>query len=141
MARTQFHRYAWGLLVYNLLTILGGAYVRATMSGDGCGNNWPNCNGEIIPHAPALKTAIEFTHRASTGLLGILALVLLVWAFLAFPKKHPVRLGAMLVVALVIVEALIGKALVDYKLVAHDESIYRAIAMPSHLVATFLLLA
>ena len=64
----RFARYAWSVLVYNVAVVLWGAYVRATGSGAGCGNHWPLCNGEVTPHSPALKTVIEFTHRASSGI-------------------------------------------------------------------------
>src|SRR5262249_24409719 len=135
MPRIRFHHYAWGLLGYNLCVILGGAFVRATTSGDGCGNHWPDCNGGYLPLNGQLKTIIEFSHRASTGLLVPLAVVLIVWGFRAFPRRHPVRLGALLVAAMIVVEALIGAGLVRYKLVAHDESAYRAVVMPAHLIA------
>src|SRR2546426_998093 len=49
MARMRFHQYAWGLLAYNVAVVLGGAFVRASISGDGCGNHWPDCNGQLIP--------------------------------------------------------------------------------------------
>src|SRR5205085_11240040 len=97
MARFQFRHYAWGLLGYNLAVILGGAFVRATGSGDGCGAHWPDCAGALIPHGTRLATYIEFSHRASTGLLGLLVIPLLLWAFRAFPKGHPVRAGALTV--------------------------------------------
>jgi protoheme IX farnesyltransferase len=140
MARMRFHQYAWGLLAYNLLVILGGAFVRASMSGDGCGNHWPNCNGALLPDFGQAKTLIEFSHRASTGLLLPLILVLVVWVFRAQPKGQPARAAAVFALLLTLLEAGIGAGLVLYRLVAHDQSVSRAIVMPAHLVATFLLL-
>jgi heme A synthase len=140
MARLRFHHFAWGLLAYNLAVVLGGAFVRASISGDGCGNHWPDCNGHLIPHNGPLKQFIELSHRASTGLLLSLILGLIVWAFLAHPKGHPVRKGAVFALSLTLVEALIGAGLVLFKLVAHNQSVSRAIVMPIHLVTTFLLL-
>src|SRR5207248_2597742 len=69
-----------------------------------------------------------------------LVIVLLVWAFSAFPGGHAVRKGSACVLALTLFEAGIGAALVKFKLVAHDQSVYRAIVLPTHLIATFLLL-
>jgi protoheme IX farnesyltransferase len=142
MAKIRFHQYAWGLLTYNLCVVLGGAFVRASFSGDGCGSHWPDCNGHFIPLLAdgPLKQAIEASHRSSTGLLGVLLLGLIGWAFLAYPKGHPVRKGALAALILTVAEALIGAWLVRFHLVAHDQSVYRAIAMPIHLVTTFLLL-
>src|SRR3954454_21481422 len=89
MVRARFHHYAWGLLIYVLAVILGGAFVRASISGDGCGSHWPDCNGQMIPdlaHAGAwAKTLTEWSHRASSGILVALILILVTWAFWAHP--------------------------------------------------------
>ncbi|MCS6831187.1 MAG: COX15/CtaA family protein, partial [bacterium] len=61
-------RFCWGVLAYNVLVILWGAFVRATGSGAGCGSHWPTCNGEVIPRPQSVETLIEFTHRATSGL-------------------------------------------------------------------------
>lgn len=135
----RFHHYAWGLLAYNLAVIMGGAYVRASISGDGCGDHWPFCNGQLVPTPTRIETVIEFTHRVSSGLLLPMVVVLLVWAFRAYPRRHPVRGAAAAVFALTMVEGAIGAGLVLFKLVAHDQSVYRAVVMPLHLVMTFLL--
>ncbi|MFN3648764.1 MAG: heme o synthase [Armatimonadota bacterium] len=140
MARVQFHQFTWGLLAYNVAVILGGAFVRATLSGDGCGNHWPQCDGQLLPDLGQAKRAIEFAHRMSTGVLLPLVIAMVVWAFRAFPKQHPVRAGAVGVLLLTIVEALIGAGLVLFGWVAKDVSVARAIVMPAHLVTTFFLL-
>ena len=140
MLRLRFHQFAWGLLAYNVAVILGGAFVRASVSGDGCGTHWPTCQGELIPHGGRLATFIEYGHRLSTGILLPLVFVLLAWAFRTHPKRHPVRTAAALVVVLTLVEGLIGAGLVLFRLVAQDASVGRALAMPAHLVTTFFLL-
>lgn len=128
------------VLGFNLAVISWGAYVRATGSGAGCGSHWPACNGEIVPRAASVETLIEFTHRATSG-VALLAVIGLVWfARRAFPKGHRVRAGAMASLVLVIVEALLGAGLVLFGLVAADASVARAVAMPVHLLNTFLLL-
>src|SRR5207247_1230610 len=83
---------------------------------------------------------IEYTHRASSGLSLMLAVLLALWAFNAFAPGHRIRFGAMAVLLLTVSEALIGAGLVLFKLVAHDASAYRALAISSHLANTFLLL-
>ncbi|MHB1958893.1 MAG: COX15/CtaA family protein, partial [Acidobacteriaceae bacterium] len=45
-------RFAWFVLVYNVLVILWGGAVRATGSGAGCGDQWPLCAGAAIPQSP-----------------------------------------------------------------------------------------
>ena len=70
--QSLFTRFAWLVLAWNIAVVLWGAYVRATGAGAGCGNHWPLCNGEVVPQSPGLKTLIEFTHRAMTGIDGVL---------------------------------------------------------------------
>ena len=67
---SRFSRYAWGVLGANLLVILWGAWVRITGSGAGCGEHWPDCNGQVVPRDPGVETLIEFTHRATSGRMG-----------------------------------------------------------------------
>ena len=141
MKSKNFARYAWFVLGYNTIVILWGAFVRATGSGAGCGSHWPLCNGEIIPRSPQLETIIEFAHRITSGLSLLLAVVLFLWAFRIFEKKHRVRLGASLILLFLVTEALVGAGLVLAEWVATDASQARVIVMGVHLINTFLLLA
>ncbi|HLB48285.1 MAG TPA: COX15/CtaA family protein [Anaerolineales bacterium] len=141
MKLSHFAKYAWGVLAFNIAVILWGTYVRATGSGGGCGGHWPLCNGQVIPRAPAVETLIEISHRGSVGIAFALVSVMLVWAFRAYPKKHPVRTGAALSMAFFISESLVGAALVLLELVAHNASLTRAFSTSAHLVNTFILVA
>ena len=136
----RFARFAWGVLGFNLLVVLWGAFVRATGSGAGCGSHWPLCNGEMLPRAPQTATLIELTHRATSGLALLLVAGMLIWAIRGFPRDHPVRLGAKLSMVFMIVEALLGAGLVLFELVADNPSLLRAFSMTAHLINTFLLL-
>src|SRR6185312_14033701 len=137
----RLSRFAWGLLGYETLVVVWGAYVRASGSGAGCGRHWPMCNGEVIPRAPHISTLIELSHRLSSGGALIGTLVLLAGAIRVYPRGHRVRRGAWVTASLMVVEALIGAALVLFELVAHDASMKRALSISLHLVNTFLLLA
>jgi heme A synthase len=141
MKLSRFVIYAWGVVAWNLLVILWGAYVRASGSGAGCGSHWPLCNGEVLPDASQVHTLIEFTHRLMSGLTLMLVIGLAVWAFRAYPKRHAVRAGATLSTFFIFTEALIGAGLVLFKLVADDASVFRAVSMSVHLINTFILLA
>ena len=134
----RFATYAWGVLAFNVAVVLWGAYVRASGSGAGCGNHWPLCNGEVTPHSPKVATIIEFTHRAMTGLDTPLVALLAIWAFRAFPRRHAVRRAATLSAVFLVVEALIGAALVLLDRVARNASAYWQSA---HLINTLTLLA
>jgi heme A synthase len=140
-AAARFRRFAWALVAYNLGVILWGAFVRATGSGAGCGNHWPLCNGEVLPRPEAMATAIELTHRLTSGLDGLLVLVLALWAWRLFPRRHGARTAAALALLFLVVEALVGAGLVRFGLVADDASTARAVVMAVHLLNTFLLLA
>lgn len=139
-SRTKFATFAWILLGYNVLVILWGAFVRATGSGAGCGSHWPLCNGEIVPKSPALETIIEFSHRLSSGLLGILVIVLVIWSIKQFDKGNAVRKSALWTLVFVITEAAIGAGLVKFEWVAADTSLARVYTMAFHLLNTFFLL-
>lgn len=136
-----FSRYAWGVLVYTLLVILFGAWVRITGSGAGCGDHWPTCHGELVPRAPGVQTLIEYTHRLTSGILGPAVLVLLWWAYRGAGRRAVVRRFAALTVFFVVVEALIGAGLVLRELVADDDSLSRAVVVGLHLGNTLLLTA
>ena len=140
MTLTKFAKFSWGVLAWTIVVILWGALVRATGSGAGCGSHWPTCNGEIIHQPQAVETQIELTHRATSGLALILVLVMLIWAFRAYPKGHVLRKGAVATAFFILLEALLGAGLVLLKLVGDNDSVHRAIAVALHLLNTFLLL-
>jgi len=136
----RFSHFAWFVLAWNIAVVLWGALVRVTGSGAGCGNHWPDCNGQFIPNATA-ATLIEYTHRAMTGLDSVLVVALLVWAFRAYPRRHRVRMGAALSGVFLVTEALIGAALVKLEHVARNASTGRGYSLSIHLVNTLTLLA
>ena len=137
----RFVRYGWGVLAYNLLVILWGAYVRASGSGAGCGAHWPLCNGVVIPREPALATMIELTHRATSGIALLLVVGQLVWARRVLERGSAARIAAHAAMFLMLTEALVGAGLVLFQMVADNTSIARAWWLAAHLVNTFLLLA
>ncbi len=138
---TRLARFAWGVLVYNLAVILWGAYVRATGSGAGCGAHWPLCNGEVIPRGASVTTLVEFSHRVTSGLALVAAVVLLVWVWRAVPKGAPARKAAGFAMLFMLTEAGVGAGLVLFELVADNASVARALFMAVHLMNTFALVA
>ena len=141
IASRNFTRYAWGVVGWNIAVVLWGAYVRASGSGAGCGNHWPLCNGEVVPHAPQIQTLIEFTHRAMTGIAFVAVVALLAWSIRMFPRRHPARRMALASFAFLIVEALLGAGLVLFDYVGANSSVGRALYLSLHLANTLLLLA
>src|SRR4051794_25950294 len=136
MKLDRYAKLAWAALLFTLVVIVWGAYVRASGSGAGCGKNWPLCKGGVW----SVETLIELTHRATSGLALLLTVAMLVFAFRNYPRGHRVRHGATLSMIFMITEALVGAGLVLFELVAHNASVARALFMSAHLVNTFILL-
>lgn len=110
--------------------------MRITGSGAGCGEHWPTCHGEIVPRAPELETIIEFTHRLTSGVYGILVIILLIAVIRRTSRGHLARVTAWLTLLFTITEALVGARLVLLGLVADNSSIDRAVWMAVHLINT-----
>jgi heme A synthase len=133
-------KFAWVVLGFTVFVVLFGAVVRVTGSGAGCGQHWPTCHGELTHLPSSLETAIEYTHRVTSGLSLLLVGAWLIGAYRVLPKRHAGRPLTVSVTVLMIVEALIGAVLVLLALVAESRSPLRALVMPLHLVNTSLLL-
>jgi len=131
---------AWATLAFNLAVVAGGTVVRATGSGDGCGETWPKCGDQFIPPNATVETLIEYSHRVSSGLAGLGIAMLFFLSLWAFSKGSVVRKAAAASAILLVIEALLGAALVIFGWVDADISFGRMIVVPLHLTNTFLLL-
>jgi heme A synthase len=93
------------------LLIAFGGFVRISESGMGCGDDWPLCNGQLIPDL-SFATAIEFGHRIIAAVVALLVLALAVtarkWSSAGDPLWVPLRRAAGLAVALVFVQIVLG---------------------------------
>ena len=138
---TRFAKFAWFTLAYNILVILWGVFLRASKSGDGCGQHWLTCQGEVIPSAPELKTIIEFSHRMTTGPAFVFVVILLVWAWMRFGKGSPVRKAAAVSFLFIISEVLIGAVLVLTGNTAGAQTAERPFLAIGHLINSSMLLA
>ena len=131
--------YAKAGLFLSIASILAGAFVRATGSGDGCGATWPTCKGRIIPALSDTSELIEFSHRSVSGVLLIVTLIIFVKSR-KFQKDSLARTVTNYLTFFVIFEALIGAVIVIFEWVGLNSSLPRIIAVPIHLVNTFGLL-
>ena len=137
----RFAVYVWVVLAYTQLVILWGTYVRAAGAGNGCGPNWPLCDGQFLPSHPKLKMLIEFLHRASSGVDAVLIFGLFAGALWLYPRRHRVRRAAWFAAGFLVSEALLGAALVLFGWVGENASPARVSADSLHLLNTLLLLA
>lgn len=94
------------------LIVLMGALVTKTGSEDGCGNTWPFCNGEIFPTYATVETVIEYSHRIVSALVGLMVVILAVWAWRRFRKDGIVRFLAVSGVFFIVFQGLLGAAAV-----------------------------
>ena len=131
--------YAKAGLLLSIASILAGAFVRATGSGDGCGATWPTCKGKIIPALSDTSELIEFSHRSVSGVLLVVTLIIFAKTR-KFQKDSLVRIVTNYLTFFVIFEALIGAVIVIFEWVGLNSSLPRVIAVPIHLVNTFGLL-
>ena len=143
-ARVSYTGAAWATLAFTLFVVLWGGFVSASGAGDGCGDDWPLCGELLSPSgttpADAADTLVEFTHRATSGLALLAVAGLVVWSRRRFPPGHHARYWAALSLAFMVVESLIGAALVIFQWVDMNVSLARALVQPIHLANTYFLM-
>ncbi len=83
-----------------------GGVVRVTGSGLGC-PDWPLCHGKIIPPFDT-PTLIEYSHRMSGTILGLLVIATVVIAWMRFREDRVVMRASVGALALVIIAGLLG---------------------------------
>ena len=140
-----FAKFAWFVLAYNIIVILWGVFLRASKSGDGCGQHWLTCHGEVIPSAPQLKTIIEFSHRITSALDGFIVIGLLIWAIWRWKSGKSEQNSLVLKMAagsfvFVAIEGLLGAGLVLTGNTAETLTAARPFWMAGHLITTLILL-
>jgi len=138
---TTLSRLAAIALGFMVIVILEGAVVRATGSGAGCGNHWPLCNGDVIPHHPRLATVIEFVHRQLTSVCTLLVVALIALTFRTKPRGHRARRAAVWSGLLLLTEAALGAVLVKGGYVEANASNMRVLVQCIHFTNTMLLMA
>ena len=108
--------------------------VRITESGMGCGDDWPLCNGHLIPALDDPAVMIEWGHRLAAAGVSVLVVALLVVAWLrrGVPGVNGPRgvLGpAALAAGLLVAQILLGAVTVWLELPAGVVVIHLANAM------------
>lgn len=92
-----------------ILIVIGGV-VRITGSGLGCGDDWPLCNGQLIPlqgkeTLQTLQTAIEYTHRVVAALVSVLVFACVV---VMLRKARWLLIPALAALGLIVVQVVLG---------------------------------
>lgn len=104
-------RLTWSAAAATLFLIAFGGFVRISESGLGCGDDWPLCNGQLVPDL-SFATSIEFGHRIIAAIVAALVVAVAVTAWKWGAGGDPLwtrlkRVGVVAVV-LVVVQILLG---------------------------------
>ncbi|WP_405372718.1 MULTISPECIES: COX15/CtaA family protein [unclassified Microbacterium] len=100
---------AWMSFVAETLIIATGGAVRLTGSGLGC-PTWPTCTPESLVATPemGIHGIIEFGNRTLTGLVGILALAVVVLVWRLRRTRRDLFVLSLVVLGGVVAQALVG---------------------------------
>ena len=101
--------FAWLSFVAEVLIIGTGGAVRLTGSGLGC-PTWPRCTADSLVNTPemGIHGIIEFGNRTLTGLVGILALIVVVLVWRMRRERRVLFVLASIVLAGIVAQALVG---------------------------------
>lgn len=113
------------VIVFGLI-VLGGV-VRATDSGDGC-PDWPLCHGHIIPKTDK-HTLIEYSHRATASVVGLLIFSIGVVAWRNYRNVPRILYPSLLAFGLVLIQGGLGGAAVLNDLAAEIVMVHLGLAL------------
>ncbi|HEX2056893.1 MAG TPA: COX15/CtaA family protein [Actinomycetota bacterium] len=130
---TLFRRLTFASLLATIVLIAIGGLVRATKSGLGCGTDWPDCGGRLVPSLETRAEIIEFSHRFTAMVVGFLILALAVLAVRRLRGERRIKVASLAALGLVIFQAGLGAAVVKAEL--------ERLVVVAHLVAAMSLLA
>jgi heme A synthase len=125
------------------LIVLGGV-VRITGSGLGCGDDWPLCNGRLIPPLDDYRTLLEWGHRQVAVILTVLTAAMGIQALRARNEPGVAGTGgtlypAIVAVLLLLLQILLGALTVLWQLPPATVILHLGVAMA--LIATLLVTA
>jgi len=83
---SQYRRVTYVALAALTVIVLTGAAVRLTDSGLGC-PDWPKCYGKALPPL-STHAVIEYSNRAVSGLVGVIAVLAFALAFFRRPFRR-----------------------------------------------------
>jgi len=113
------HRF---MKIFAIITSIGaylmlvlGVLVTTTGSGQGCGNSWPFCHGEIIPGTITIAGIVEYSHRISAGADSTLVLILTIGTWLLYKQDFRAKLFAFLSIFFVVLQGALGALTVIYE--------------------------
>ena len=125
---TRFTKLAAFTVAMTFLLVVVGVVVRSTGSGLGC-PEWPTCHGSWVPPFDNPHAIIEWSHRTTAAIVGILALATAIAALVAYRRRRAILWPALAALGLVIFQAALGKAAVESDLSGDIVTAHLATAM------------
>lgn len=112
--RTGSERPGWPLVTFALITVAAlfvvivlGFLDTVTKSALGCGRSFPLCHGSLFP-ADNLKSLVEWSHRAASGVAGLMTGALGVWAWWRLGRVAEVRWLSLTAIGFIFIESALG---------------------------------
>ncbi len=124
-----FRRLTFASLGATFLLISIGGLVRATKSGLGCGTDWPECGGRLVPALQSRAEIIEFSHRLAASVVVALLAATAVAALRSSRSDGRLRIAALGAFGLVLFQALLGAVVVKLELQAASVMLHLATAL------------
>lgn len=95
------------------IVLLMGATVTNTGSAEGCGKSWPLCHGQFIPEF-AVTTAIEYSHRMVTGIVGLMIAALSIGVLLYWRRRREIIVLVPVMIGFLLLQSALGALAVLY---------------------------
>jgi heme A synthase len=107
----SWSRLTWIAAAATFILIAFGGFVRISGSGLGCGDDWPLCNGQLVPDM-SFATLIEFGHRIIATVVAALVAAVAVtawkWSAAGDPRWTRLKRAGMVAVVLLVIQILLG---------------------------------
>jgi protoheme IX farnesyltransferase len=125
---SRFTKLAALTVAMTFLLVVVGVIVRSTGSGLGC-PEWPTCHGSLSPPFNDVHAIIEWSHRTSAAIVGLLALALAASAVVGYRRRSSILWPSVGALVLVIFQAGLGKVTVESALAGDIVTAHLATAM------------
>jgi len=101
--------------ISSYIILVMGSLVTNTDSGQGCGNSWPFCHGQIVPGVITVAGIIEYSHRIMASVDGLLVIALISGALFLYRKDFRVKLFSAMSLFFVVFQGALGALTVVYE--------------------------